>query len=383
MSVNDPYFAQAFQGMMGRAPTQADFQELQNRQEIIRDGGRAKPSKWDNIAPYAPAVGSVAGYAGYNALLGGGGAAGGGGGIGSLVSSLGSSAAPTAATATSAGGTGVSLAGSVGSGAGAGGGMGVGSALSAAAPYAVGAAGAYGLYDTVANAPKYKQTGLKGIGSRAAQGAASGAAVGSVIPGVGTAAGAVIGGLLGAASARWGSGKDKYQVGRDTMRDFWESRGLIDNKHLFNGYEVGKDGGHRLGDGRKVYEIYAGQDKGIQGEWDEATSEAVGALNPLGAISAYGDDHLTGMGTGMLYNMLKETGEEGVISDEIRGMYDSMGLDHGTAFEAINYMHQNGDISEDEARAYQNALNQIYGSEYTSPEDAAGARAAAAQKVWG
>jgi hypothetical protein len=86
--------------------------------------------------------------------------------------------------------------------------LGLGGSIGAVAPYAMGAAGAYGLYDTI----KDGKGGVKG----GLQGAASGAALGTAIaPGIGTAIGAGVGGLLGLVG---GIGdKDRWKTERTNL----------------------------------------------------------------------------------------------------------------------------------------------------------------------
>lgn len=138
-------------------------------------------------------------------------------------------------------------AGNIASAAGYGGAqLGAGVTLGAAAGAA---GGAYGAYQTA------KLTGNTGAGSgrnrdAAVQGAAAGASIGTFIPipGVGTAIGAAIGGTIGfLGSAAFGSSKDKYQLGRDAVREGLQKYGIIDkdyNGTLADGskFNFGKDG---------------------------------------------------------------------------------------------------------------------------------------------
>ncbi len=166
----------------------------------------------------------------------------------------------------------------------------------------------------------------------------------------------------------WGSGKDELQQQRDSLRTEMQELGLIDEDYTLNGVDLGKDGGFRFEDGRRIYELIPGMEDGAVIDGD--IGEAAGALNPLGFLVSRGDDSTQGYVTGMLYNAL--TGgdrNDGVSSNEVRELYDQAGLDQATAFEGINILHQSGQLTEDEARAAQNAINQTFGVEYYSPED--------------
>ena len=243
----------------------------------------------------------------------------------------------------------------------------LGSTLGSAATIAGGALGAYGLYDTIEGSRKKAQRGGD-LAMTAGQGALSGAAIGSAVPIVGTGLGALIGGGIGLASGYFGSDKDIYQsIGRDeVIRDKWQDRGLIDDQYMMNGVDLGKDGGFRFDDGRKIYEVIAGQEDGAV--WDDPrTAEDVSALNALGVLTSEGNigdiggmtlDNLKGMATGMAYNGLLENDGQ-ITGDELRSLYDKMG-GHEKVISDLGALHNAGKLNDD-VFAMQNAVNQVYG----------------------
>ena len=260
------------------------------------------------------------------------------------------------------------------------------------APYVQGAQGvlgAYGMYNTIKDSYKRSQRG-KELGMTAGSGAASGAAIGSSIDaltggatlGAGTALGAIVGGLIGLGSGYFGSDKDKHQIARDYARDRMVNLGIYEHKPATDEvFSMGGDGGYRLPDGRRAFEIVKGMAEGApEREFTQREGEVIGALNPLSYIvgqgRSRGDVDIAGNTTGLLYNELANRGEEGVTDAEILDLYSRAGATHGSAFEAINTLAELEAISEEEQRAAHNALNQIYGSEYYSTEDNADREAA-------
>ena len=291
--------------------------------------------------------------------------------------------AATGAAGTS--GYGITVPGSMGTGA-------ASQGAAAYAPYLQGAGGvlgAYGMYNTIKDSYKRSQRG-KELGMTAGSGAASGAAIGSSIDaltggatlGAGTALGATIGGLIGLGSGYFGSDKDKHQIARDYARDRMVNLGIYEHKPATDEvFSMGGDGGYRLPDGRRAFEIVKGMAEGApEREFTQREGEAIGALNPLSYIvgqgRSRGDVDIAGNTTGLLYNELANRGEEGVTDAEILDLYSRAGATHGSAFEAINTLAELEAISEDEQRAAHNALNQLYGSEYYSTEDNADREAA-------
>jgi hypothetical protein len=79
-------------------------------------------------------------------------------------------------------------------------------------------------------------------------GAAAGAGIGTaILPGIGTAIGAAVGAIAGYAGSKFGSGKKKPQMMRDSIRGVLQKNGVLDDKFqgtLADGskYDFGKDG---------------------------------------------------------------------------------------------------------------------------------------------
>lgn len=256
------------------------------------------------------------------------------------------------------------------------------SMLGTAATVVGGLAGAYGLYDSINNSYQHKQTGSD-LAMTTAGGAASGAGLGFAIgtalggPVLGLALGAALGGGAGFGSGIAGSGKDAHQITRDAIRDRMVGYGLYEHTPATQGvHSMGGDGGYRLPDGRRNFEIVAGQAEGApERDYTQDEGYAVGALNGLGYVLAGGADteenkiKAAGNAVGLLYNHLDNQGPDGVTADEIRGLYEQAGFGHQTAFEAMNLMAQNGAISQEEQAAAHNALNELYGQEYYTPND--------------
>jgi hypothetical protein len=422
------YWAQGFAAREGRPATQADWIAYQDQ---LRRGGVPETTSADRALPFAGAAGTLGGAAAayyapeiYRSIVGPAAAQVGtevatqtAGNIaantatqtaGNIAANTATQTAANAAanTATGAAGTaataGSSAVGTSGYGITVPGSMGTGAASSGAAAYgpylqgAGGLLGAYGLYNTVDKSYAHRQRG-KDLAMTAGSGAASGAAIGSSIDamtggatmGAGTTIGAIIGSLIGLGSGWAGSDKDAHQMTRDFMRDQMEKAGIYEHHPVTDEkFSMGADGGYRFDDGRRAYEIVKGQAIGDpEREYTEEEGRIVGALNPMGWILAGGADRddikikAAGNSVGLLYNELAENGAEGISDDEIRDLYSRAGLDHASAFETLNYLRSRGLLTEDEQRAGHNALNELYGSEYYTPEDTTDVRARVGQIV--
>jgi hypothetical protein len=386
-------FERGFRAVTGRNPTEADIAIMQeNRKRAFKAKYPDEPSTLEKVAAFAaPIAGSyitksilsdkptmlTRGVKAIGESLFGSAAAPaatGGSGV-SLAGSLGGGAAVPAATT---GGSGVTIAGSLGGGAPQNANLGNSLSMGSLGTALGVAGGAYGLYELgkgLKDQGQYQMDSddlLKSTGGNAMTGAAAGAALGSVIPGVGTAVGALLGGLLGGGASAgmnvFGSGKSQDQLARDEFRSKAIETGALGSDYMVNDVDLGKDGGFKFEDGRRIYEIAPrGDDGEIVFSADQA--EAIGKLNPLGSFLAGGDDKYSNQLTSMYVNAAQEGGDEGITDAEIRRMYDRTGLTQADIFEGVNEMYKMGRISEDEARAQQNAINQLYGQEYYSPED--------------
>lgn len=392
-------WADGFRRREGRNPTQDDWNRFQQH---LQNGGQPEQTTADRALPYAGALGTLGGAAVYHyglpaarEALGYGAAAARDGATSQAAQGLQANAALPTPEVVSA--TRIPY-GAAGAGAGAGLGMTVNSslpvpevlsatrvttpaagaaqssALGTAATYGGAALGAYGLYDTIAGSYERRQRG-EDLAMTTGQGAASGAAAGSAIPGVGTAIGAIVGGLIGLGSGYAGSDKDEHQLTRDWLRDQFVDMGIYEHTPATEDtFSMGGDGGYRLPDGRRAFEIVQGMAEGAPvRDFTEAEGEAIGALNPLAWIAAGGADRegvpVAGNGVGLLYNELNEGGDPGISTEELQSLYMNAGLDHQTAFEALNLLATREMISQEEQAAGHNALNQLWGEEYYTPED--------------
>jgi hypothetical protein len=332
----------------------------------------------------------------------------------SSLGSLGSSSAP-AATATSAGagtsgaytlpttltygaeGTsaaGAGAAGAEGAGAagaeGAGAGAGWGSTVSAVAPYLAGAAALYLAGNTAYDDMEAdKEEGHQG---NAWSGASAGAdrwwddTGGALADGdwktalsnwwqwnPNVAMGRTIG---GAVNAQFGSGKDRDQMDRDRVRDYWKDQGLIEVGEDGNWYltladgtkfDIGKDGGAMLQnqstniDGqpdRHYYDV----------DWSNASSpEMAGYLKPLAlAMSGISDEKLNSDFTGYLTNAVQSSGDQ---IGNIKSLYEQFGgekdprvMVYGNVWQQwANSQGSDNAMTSDERDAQLAAIDKLYG----------------------
>lgn len=234
-------------------------------------------------------------------------------------------------------------------------------------PYLGAAVGAYGLYDLFDNAD-YKGD----YGSRALQGAASGAAIGNVLPGVGTIIGAGVGAALGLIAGFAGSGKSRDQVGRDQWRKSMQENGLLDDEFKFTladgkKFDLGVDGNGWTYKGRdgKTYKAQFEVDFS-----DPRRGYAAGAVNPLmdiitdGAYSR-GEISVSATPAASFINMLAQDAPDvSYVNQNARNLYDQLGFNQESMFTAINELAASGKITQDEQRAYHNAVNVAYGEEF-------------------
>lgn len=395
MSTNIPRtnFANGFYQLYGRYPTEEDFSLMRERNQARFDSQFPEPpSDLERAAAvFSPLLG-YAGMKGIDSLMGGGGGdvatqalgataglsgagVAGAGLSGAGSASLGLGALP-AYQSPIAGGVSFGLGGASTGAAGAGGAGTAGAGLgSAALPVAGAAAYLGGLGYTGYQA----YDAFKGDNRPAAQkytaglGSLLGLAGGPIGVGLGAAGGA----LLGKAFT---GGKDKFQKGRDDIRAAMQRTGLIDDNYQYEGFDVGKDGGFRLDDGRKIYEVIAGQEDGAV--WDDPEISAdVAKLNPLGALFMSDYDEADGYGTGMLYNMLAETGEDGVTDAEILGLYDRMGLTPQEVASTLDVMADEGSLDRADADVFINDLGALTGGTVLDENVSPSQRASDARRV--
>lgn len=261
-----------------------------------------------------------------NGLLGGGGAAAAGSGASGLASTAAANAAWNAGATAAGGGT-----------AAAGGGATL--AGLPAAPLAAGVIGAgligKGAYDL-----------LKGKKAKGTAGNLGRLSVGIATGGISEIARALMG------------GKNETQQARDGVRKNLRASGLVDDTWsigLANGqkFDIGKDGGARLGDGRRYFEA---------DHKNPLTHEAIGFANPLAAIATGGDDDLkTNFGGYFTNAAMTGAGDKDAIRRNARGMYEKAGFkSKDDAYAAINALAEAGKISREDQLAYHNGVNEVF-----------------------
>lgn len=153
--------------------------------------------------------------------------------------------------------------------------------------------------------------------------------------------------LAGAASALFGSGKDKDQVQRDSGRKKLKELGVIDDKyqlHFSDGstFDIGKDGSFQN------YNI----DFNNQNEVD-----SIGGLQGLAALLSQGkSDKTTSDFTGYY---AKATGGD---KNKMKELYTMHGLDQNSAVAALGdlYNQSKDNAFKQKILAYQNGINELY-----------------------
>lgn len=221
-------------------------------------------------------------------------------------------------------------------------------------------AGAYGLYDAIAN----DREGIRGYG----QAMASGAAIGFRLGGpVGAGIGAVAGGLAKASQDLFDSGKSRKQKNRDAFRDLIVERGIATRPEggddtlidLFSGgqFDAGKDGKNRLtnadGTPRRYFEVDLTQ-PGI--------GDTISALDPLGTILAYqsGMSDQRENATGYLVNAVtSQGGTPEQTKNNILDMYRRSGYTPDQIDGMLGELKAAGKINDDQFTNWTNQINAI------------------------
>lgn len=156
----------------------------------------------------------------------------------------------------------------------------------------------------------------------------------------------------------WGAGKDERQQMRDEQRQAMIDAGILGSDYTMNGVDIGRDGGFTFDDGRKVYEVYAGQEDG-SGEISDYHRDLIGNTQAAGFL--LGDRPDASYATGMIANAIQ--GNETDDIQELRALYDQMG-GKDAVFSAIGDAANSGRLDLETAQAYQNSLNNIYSDDY-------------------
>lgn len=197
------------------------------------------------------------------------------------------------------------------------------------APYAGPIIGAYQGYQTakmIGEAP----TGGRRNSQGALGGATAGAGIGSAFGPVGTAIGAVVGGTAGFLGSYYGSSKDKYQMMRDGVREYWKQSGILDENYLGtladgSKFDFGKDGSKygKLDKSDPNWGEYAAfanliaAGEGLSGKSNEATA----TLLVNAASSNAGQDVNKGLAN--LQHFANQRGlTAAAVKDQVKKLYD-------------------------------------------------------------
>lgn len=184
-------------------------------------------------------------------------------------------------------------------------------------------------------------------------------------PGVGSALDVVADkGLFG--------GKSKEQQRRDAVRAVMQKAGMFggdqDDWILDNpdgtGFDVGKDGDHRLDDGRRYWELDMNSTNPVQ-------SKAIGAVNPLAYLITGGDKDLATQFAGEFTNTIMQgKGGEDYATANINALdkYKKAGFDSADkANLGIDELLKSGKIDEGMAVAFRNGINTVFGTTPAQP----------------
>lgn len=194
--------------------------------------------------------------------------------------------------------------------------------------------------------------------SSAMSGAEAGAGI-STLMGFGPLPGAGIGALTGAALGHIKTAKSAVQQQRDSVRDVLQKMGVADqdyNVGLADGktFDIGKDGKARLanadGKSRAYYDVDFSQ-KGV--------GDVVGLVNPLASIVTGNNAKMRSDFAGYFTNAVTSSGDP---QANTIGLYRKAGFDTpDKAFKAIDEMVAAKTISAEDATAFRNGINQVFG----------------------
>jgi hypothetical protein len=227
------------------------------------------------------------------------------------------------------------------------------------------------MYRTLKDTGQYKASGreklgatLQGAASGGGMGLAAGAAMGATLGPVGALIGAGVGGLIGLGKSVFGSGKGENQALRDIIRKSWRNLGILDDNMEYKGFDVDQDGKKRLSDGRRIYEIGAGQEKGtgdpFAGEQGAVRGGIVADINPLNVIIFGGNKKAQGYGTGMMFNMLYETSGGKISKKDVFEMYKKTFSSQAQALASIDELIKKEKISPEDGAVYKGNVSRLY-----------------------
>jgi hypothetical protein len=166
----------------------------------------------------------------------------------------------------------------------------------------------------------------------------------------------------------FGSGKGKDQLRRDAIRSMMQQQGMFggqkDDWTLENAdgssFDVGKDGGARLSDGRRYFDV----DTKTQGA-------AIGSVNPLAYLMTGGDQKLATEMAGYLTNTITQgKGASDAATANLNALdkYKKAGFDTmDKASMGIDEMLKAGKIDQATADAFKGGLKTVYGASTPAP----------------
>lgn len=165
------------------------------------------------------------------------------------------------------------------------------------------------------------------------------------------------------AFSMFGSGKGKDQIKRDEIRKALQKGGFLDKDwgiELASGgrYDIGRDGGAKDEFGRNILELdFTNSNAG------DLQSVAIGNVNPLAAIITGNDSKLkTDFATYFTKGTMSDANNDpAVIRANAIKQYTNAGLDQPKALQAIKDLEAAGKVTPDEAIAYQNGINMLFG----------------------
>lgn len=170
----------------------------------------------------------------------------------------------------------------------------------------------------------------------------------------------------------WGSGKDKYQQSRDKWRNILGDYGLYGEDKIY----TNPDGTEfNFGNSRNDTENQIALADGTMGDvaydlnFDGLGGYAAGATSPLVQMLTNGaslqGENAAGTPEALLINAtLAGADSEEEINQNLKAMYDRLGITQQDAFAANQNLAQAGLIDQSTQEAYNNAVNQAFGQEF-------------------
>lgn len=226
--------------------------------------------------------------------------------------------------------------------------MGVGSSLASAA----------GIFGGIMGAANIAMSwGKSTPAAGAANGMAVGATVGTMIcPGLGTAIGAAVGAIGGGLLGSIKTGKHKDQKVRDQVRAFLVESNVLDSEYkitLANGtkYDIGIDGGPKAEfGGRRPYEVDFS---------NPLAKYAVSWMNPIADLLSQGNTKIKTDFCGYFANAaLSNAKSLDDVRANVNAIIKQFGISDEALAQAVTQSAQQGRISESDAMAYLNGIEE-------------------------